>query len=1405
MNFSGPSLTVDTACSSSLTALYLACEAIRNGECVSAIVGGVNLDLHQSKWDINWSGGALSPDGVCRSFGQGANGYVAGEGVGALFIKPLSQALADGDQVHGVIRGIAVNHGGRTSGFVVPNPKAQTQLVRAALERAGVTADTIGYIEAHGTGTELGDPLEMSALNAAFRDAGLPEASCAVGSLKSNIGHLEAAAGVAGVTKVLLQMRHRELVPSLHSSALNEHIDFRRSPFRIQQVTERWEPLAPGVPLRAGVSSFGAGGANAHVVLERFEGAPRATSEAIAVAPWVFPLSARTEGQRDDAARRLHDFLLGDQGETPLGDIAFTLQHGRKPFEHRVAVSATCVEELVERLESYLAGRKHVGVAVGNGKTADPMLRLMSRGERQEVSAMLASKADANKLARLWADGLLTDWTDVPAATIGRRVSLPTYPFADKRHWVPEDGSARSVGRGKAALHPLIDDNASTFERQVFRKSFHDRDFFIYDHKVMDVPTLPGVAYLELARKAGELAAGMPVRRLRNILWVSPIAVRDAVHEARVELSPGPDGVAFEVYSEGEGGRKVLHSQGRIGYAPTPGEQVSRVDLDAIRARCRKVAEGDDVYPRFRDLGLDLGPSFRSLREVYRGDGEALGLLRLPEARRADLAELVLHPSLIDGALQAGVAAELVAGDARMLVPFSIGEVEIFGAPGDTCWTWVTEVVDERSVKSAVSRKNVTLLDPDGHVLVRIREATGVPIGDVHKSTASIDGVSTHVYVPGWEDAPLSAAPVDGTLMLVGADPAQARAFAALHPGRVVPVYAGEGFAQAEDGSFHARLDRVDDLDKVLDLTGMPAVAITLGRESNDADVLDGVFGLYQALARKRLDKPVRLLHGVVGAARGCPRQLAIVGMLRSLKLENARIDGSVVEWDGDAQDIDGVARTMLDEAVAGVAAWIRRTDGVRRIAGLSRQEDAPAPPLPVRSGGTWFITGGAGGLGLVFAQWLAETYAARVVLMGRSECPAGLDARFAAWRERGADGVYVRGDVSLKDDVARCVAEARSRFGPLHGVIHAAGILRDGYLRQSDRKDFDAVLAPKVDGTIFLDEATRDDPLEGFVLCSSMTALGGNAGQTAYAYANHFMDDFAAARDVARLAGERSGRTLSVNWSLWADGGMRLDEATERMFLDTLGIAPLPSDRAMQALTNLLAGGLVQAAVVEGVREKIERAWGIRKQEKGRSAPTTGESPAADTGELTAAVRGVLRRIAMEMLKLDAEDIATDSVLLDLGFDSIGLTGYANAINEAYGVEVTPVLFFDYPSIGDVAGYLCQDCATKVRAVHASDAAAATSASVATPAPQASTEPVFARKTASTDGAAGVPRTVGGNRFRDMPIAIVGMAGVMPGSDDLDAFWNHLDNGDDLISVIPRDRWNWEDYFGDPFKEANR
>ena len=258
----------------SLTAIHLACEAIRAGQCQQAIAGGVNLYLHPSKYVSLCMTRMLSTDGKCRAFGEGGDGFVPGEGVGAILLKPLSLALADGDHVYGLIKGTAVNHGGRTNGYTVPNPAAQADLIVQALQQSAIDPRTLSYLEAHGTGTALGDPIEIAGLAKAFAATAtetVSEGICSVGSVKTNIGHLEAAAGIAGITKVLLQMKHRQLAPSLHADQLNSNITFEGTPFRVQRRLEEWRVAGiDSSPRRAGISSFGAGGANAFVVIEEF-------------------------------------------------------------------------------------------------------------------------------------------------------------------------------------------------------------------------------------------------------------------------------------------------------------------------------------------------------------------------------------------------------------------------------------------------------------------------------------------------------------------------------------------------------------------------------------------------------------------------------------------------------------------------------------------------------------------------------------------------------------------------------------------------------------------------------------------------------------------------------------------------------------------------------------------------------------------------------------------------------------------------------------------------------------------------------------------------------------------------------------------------------------------------------
>lgn len=1473
MNFTGPSLTVDTACSSSLTAIYLACEAIRRGDCSSALVGGVNLDLHQHKFDINHAGGALSADGVCRSFGEGANGYVAGEGVGAILLKPLAQAVADHDQIYGVIRGAASNHGGRTSGYTVPNPKAQAELIGIALRRAGVDARSIGYIEAHGTGTELGDPIEIAGLSQAFARDGVAAGQCPIGSVKTNIGHLEAGAGLVGLSKVLLQMRERELVPSLHAERLNPHIEFEHSPFHVQRELQPWRPLLlDGIeqPLRAGVSSFGAGGANAHVVVE--ECPVPLGNEVVPDEGYLFPLSARNEEQLKQMAQRLHQRLSERTYRPRLCDLAYTLQNGRKSFEHRAAIIAADYPALLAGLEALATGRSHPDLHCGHARAADGLTRLLDREERERFIELLMQGRDPHKLARLWIDGLLSDCRGLVQGD-ARRVSLPTYPFADKRHWIATAAATaprmHSIAAGPA-LHPLIDTNESTFSRQLFRKRFHASEFFLREHVVSGLPTLPGTAYLDLARRAGELATGLPVRRIRNITWVSPLsAAAGGVVDVLTELKPVAEAVQFEVFSERADGSRQLYAQGKLEFAAEPAA-AEFIDLAAIQARCTRLLGGEEAYPLFAQFGLDYGPSFRLLREVHRSADEVLGLLQLPTVREADFDAFALHPSVIDAAMQAGVVGQLGQPEGQMKVPYSITEVELLHPLSRTCYSHVTRTPGTRESSSGVSRENVCIVDENGRVLVRLRESIGVPLTSVHEKPApralgskggdnqslGESGFDELYYRPQWLARALPELPSErGDVLLFDRDPRRAEALRAFGL-RVHCVLPGDAFEDLGNDSFRVQPRHKQDYARLLaELRSRAALPtrICIGWGSTeaaaDAEALQAAldYGVYallslsQALIECKLESRLQLLylHSRAPSEVELPEHAGLDGFLRSLRLENPRIDAKRLQLD--SNDVTLAARTLLQElhSAAQLDLSVRYRAGLREVRSLVRLTDGELPAteasaLPLRQRGVYLITGGAGGLGLIFAEFLARQCQATLVLSGRSPLSSERSDDLQGLRDLGAEVEYLQADVSEPSAARALIDHCQQAHGGLHGILHSAGVLRDSFLRNKTQEDMAAVLAPKVLGGFHLDRCSAALPLDFFVCFSSLAAIGGNAGQCDYAYANCYMDALMAQREQLSASGRRSGRSLSLNWSLWADGGMRLDEQTELFFRKTLGIRPLRREIGEQALLRALRAEPSQIAVLEAVPEKIEQAWGlaapvVQPVQQASAPAAVVDKAAASSAGLHDAVIAELSGLVMEMLKLGADELSLDNILLDLGFDSIGLTTFANAINERYLLDINPVLFFEYPSLRAITGHLLEEHAAAMAAAHAGAAGSRvdssttasdlTTSGLTTSAPttpaavsaEANTvSPMFGRKQwqgpshSSNSNAAGTTATPT-NRFRDMPIAIVGMAGVMPQSDTLEEFWDHLAHARNLVTEIPRDRWIWEQYDGNPVKEVNK
>ena len=460
LDLHGPSEPIDTACSSSLIAIHRAMENIRNGHCDMALAGGVNV-LLSPQLTLSFSqAGMLCEDGRCKTFDQRANGYVRGEGVGMIVLKPLSKAQADGDQIHAIIRGSAENHGGKANTLTSPNPNSQKELLLKAYRSAGIDPRDVSYIEAHGTGTPLGDPIETDGLKRTFKElynqSNLKQPTTPhihLGSVKANIGHLETSAGIAGVLKVVLALKHKMLPGNPHLDTPNEYLKLENSPFILQKETTTWETKNDKARI-AGVSSFGFGGANAHIVIEESTKEP---SQYQSNDPVIILLSAKNAERLKEQTVNLSAYLTANKSLN-LYDVAYTLQVGRDAMEERLALIVNKIEELSDKLRDYQEGKTE-DLLTGNIKKDKIDFVLKGNAGKGYIEIAMRDN-EVESLAQLWVKGIAIDWNLLYRKdNRPNKISLPTYSFASHRYWIPQSEEivlTHSTGK----LHPLLHQNS---------------------------------------------------------------------------------------------------------------------------------------------------------------------------------------------------------------------------------------------------------------------------------------------------------------------------------------------------------------------------------------------------------------------------------------------------------------------------------------------------------------------------------------------------------------------------------------------------------------------------------------------------------------------------------------------------------------------------------------------------------------------------------------------------------------------------------------------------------------------------------------------------------------------------------------------------------------------------------
>ncbi|MGH8077465.1 MAG: phosphopantetheine-binding protein, partial [Lysobacter sp.] len=683
---------------------------------------------------------------------------------------------------HAVIRGSALNHGGKTNGYTVPNPQAQAAVIADALKDAGVDARHVSYIEAHGTGTKLGDPIEIAALGKAFREHTQDTGFCLIGSAKSNIGHCESAAGIAGLTKVILQMKHRQIVPSLHSERLNPNIDFGTTAFEVNQRLRDWDaPVIDGRPLPriAGLSSFGAGGSNAHFVIEEYAGGESIAHAGAGLLPGVqaiVPLSARTPEQLLHKARDLLAFLqdASEAGrQIDHAALAYTLQVGREAMEERLAFVVDSAARLQVVLRGFVERSAVDGDADsgyrGHLKAHKEMLGLFAADpDYEEALDKWIAQRKLAKLAELWTKGFDLDWRKFHGKQLPKRLHLPTYPFAKDRYWidpikglfpqVTHPGVAGShAGGGVAnAPHALLHENTSDLDQLRFSSLFRGHESFVVRASAADGvgPRLSSSALLEMARAAvacaRRTAPGGTAVELRELRFAAPFVV-DGKTSLHVALSPSAKhgDVDFDIYSgEADAGVHALGT-GRI----VSEEAAAPVDIDAAMLRMREVPSSTDHAP--------------AAWRLWRGAGELL--IAVDDQYLSPSPGVMIVPTLANAVFDR-LNAVLALGSPE---PADIASLDALSPCGSKMWIWVRWSGGELPT-AGTSALDMDWCDGDGHPCLRWRG--WVPAGTMSADAAMTASQSEIVL------AAIVAAPVPGKPDAIALDePAALPAITAAH------------------------------------------------------------------------------------------------------------------------------------------------------------------------------------------------------------------------------------------------------------------------------------------------------------------------------------------------------------------------------------------------------------------------------------------------------------------------------------------------------------------------------------------------------------------------------------------------------------------------------------------------
>ncbi len=1329
LDLKGPSVTVQNACSSSLVGVHLGAQALLGGECDLVLAGGVCVAALKKEGYPFVEGGIFAPDGHLRAFDKRAGGQVGGNGAALVVLKRLEDALADGDSIRAVIVGSAVNNDGvQKVSFSAPGVEGQARVIAEALEVSGIDPTSIGHIETHGTGTHLGDPIEVTALTRAWRQWTDAKGICPIGSLKTNIGHLDAGAGAAGLIKTALSLQHGMIPPSLNYDEPNPEIDFDATPFFVNTELRPW-PRGE-VPRRGCVSSFGMGGTNVHLIVEE---APAQEPSSASRSHQLLLVSARSDAARDAATANLAKHLEQERNLV-LADAAFTTQVGRRAFRSRRAVVCT------DRVEAANALRKleRTSAVAASAPSKPRAVAFLFTGQGAQYTGMTRGLYDSEPTFREAFDACCEPLAELVGRDLrelifaardgaGRELELTqhTQPALFAVEWALACLFEEWGVRADAMLGHSIGEYTAACLAGVF--SFEDALKLVAARGNL-IGGLPGGGSMLAVRLAeDELVAGLP----------DDVSLA-AINAPGVCVVSGPD-ASLATLEAKLTARDV--SAGRLRTSHAFHSSLMDPILDEFRA----VAEGVELKaPTRRVVSCTTGTWLTDeeatdpeywVRHVRRPVRFADGVRTLLEADRC---LLEIGPGETLSSLARLTAPEAAVVTSTRHPRAERDDVELLLLALGKLWTLGVEV-DWDGFRGRETRRRVPLPTyPFEHQSYWVEPAKeDAP----RRLTGRMADPADWFYVPSWRRAPLPVrAGLDGGSWLLFADGSGlARAVASRLEragASVRTVRPGTGFGRAEGGEYEVDPTSADDHRRLLDaleregfpehvvhLFGVDPVDRTspLELERAHAHGYLALTALGQALGDRELPHEVELavvtagMQDVTGGELECPERATVLGPCKAIAAEITGVSCRSIDVRLGADEIETAADRLARELYSGSSERVVAWRGPHRwVAGCERMrlEDPDAGSVRLREGGAYLVTGGLGGIGLVLAEELARAVRARLVLTGRSGLPdrGTWDARLAELDEGhalaarihavrrlealGAEVLVCAADAADEEAMRAVVDAAGARFGALNGVVHSAGLPGAGLLSLKTREQAERVLAPKVRGTQVLERLLADTDLDFVLLCSSLATAVTSVGQVDYFAANAYLDAWAHHR-----RGERTGRrtrVVSVDWDAWGEVGMAVDTAVPEPLQagreEALRMG-LSNAEGRDAFLRILASD--QPQVLVSTRDLATRI--VEHEEQLAVADETVAAPETEgTGhharpslstdyvepetETQAAVAGIWA----DLLGIDKVGIRDD--FFELGGNSLLMMQLSVRLRSEFGVVLPIKLLFDTTTVAALA-----------------------------------------------------------------------------------------------------------------------